>query len=329
MVAARRGDAPGFGGREEGARSRENLLDLLIGRFERVHGNEQRSWLVRGVHERSGLLRAEVLDERAGEPFRKGVDARESLEVVVRVAEGEFVLEREDAVQNGVAQARRARGHGTDKLDTLVESRMRGLFQEDELVHGNAQRIADVVEGVGRTVERAVDELVERTARAHDAEHEQRRERAVGRRQVRFVDHGRNEILRICVTDAHQACDLERSETGGACLARMKRLEAVFAARFPALFELGRPERGFLRLPQFARFAAGSDLFALPAQRIELAAVDGFVLHETRHFLRVEGLLVARRFCALPTRLSGARGALIVGRAGLAVAPGGCGALGD
>lgn len=188
---------------------------LLVGGARGVHGREQRRGLVGRLHELARGVQPQVGDQALGQPHGKRVLARERLQVGLGVAEGELVFQGRGLPQHGVGQPARLRGEGAHQLHALVHRRMGALVQEVHLVHADAQRVAHVVlHVVGRT-QAAVDDLVERPARAHHAQHEARGEGAVLAAHARGVDVLGDEVLREGVPLAQEAPYLERRLAGG------------------------------------------------------------------------------------------------------------------
>ena len=136
-----------------------------------------------------------TLEECAADDIRRGdaqyvavltkaewAGERERFEAFRGIAKREFIGALKDAVQYGIAEPGCARRYCAYEFDALVDGSMGLLAQIDDLVGGNAQRIAHIGLDVARACQAAVDDLVERAGGADDAKREQRGECPVGRR---------------------------------------------------------------------------------------------------------------------------------------------------
>ena len=174
-----------------------------------------------------------------------------------------------DAAQDGIRQAGRLRSDRLHQLDALAYRGMRLLLQENDLVGRDAQRVAHVVVDVAYTVEAAVDDVVERAVRAHHAEREARRERAVLAGHAGGIDVLVDKLLGegIALADDRRHAQSCLAGRGGAAL----RILVDNAARARLVAE------GVLRAATFAALGAVAVLELTVLVELEFAAIDAFL----------------------------------------------------
>ena len=174
-----------------------------------------------------------------------------------------------DAAQDGIRQAGRLRSDGLHQLDALAYRGMRLLLQKDDFVGRDAQRVANVVVDVAYTVEAAVDDVVERAVRAHHAEREARRERAVLAGHAGGIDVLVDKLLGegIALADDRRHAQSRLTGRGGTAL----RILVDNAARARLVAE------GVLRAATFATLGAVAVLELTVLVELEFAAIDAFL----------------------------------------------------
>ena len=197
------------------------------------------------------------------------MQACERFNVGARVAEGELVRLVGDAAQDGVRQAGRLRGDRLHQLDALAHRSMRLLLQEDDLVGRDAQRIAHVVVDVADAVKATVDDVVERAIRAHHAEREACRERAVLAGHAGGIDVLVDKLLGegIALADDRRHAQSRLTSRGGTALGIF--VDNAARARLVA--------EGMLRATALAALGAVAVLELTVLVELKLAAIDAFL----------------------------------------------------
>ena len=285
-------------GTKRGACSLEHAGYFGVSRLKRIHGNEQRSRVVRCAHEQSRFLRAKILNQLASKPYGECIYTRKRFDVVVRITEGERILHLENAVKDGIAQARSAGRNRTNEFDALIKSSMRSLAQEDDFIRGDAQRVANIVEGIGGLAHTAVDDLVKSAAGADNAKNEQRSESAIGLRHIRGIDTALDKVVSIGVALTDSTSHIKSGKT---CRASLVFVEALLH-RQGLIVELLALTTDFLvphalfilsDLAKFAGFPARSNIGALSPLRIKLTPIRSSIgAHNGGYLLLIECFFV-------------------------------------
>ena len=146
---------------------------------------------------------------------------------------------------------------------------MRLLLQEDDLVGRDAQRIAHVVVDVADAVKATVDDVVERAIRAHHAEREACRERAVLAGHAGGIDVLVDKLLGegIALADDRRHAQSRLTSRGGTALGIF--VDNAARARLVA--------EGMLRATALAALGAVAVLELTVLVELKLAAIDAFL----------------------------------------------------